>query len=313
MTKTSPIPSNNETDNIRNGEAHPHLDVSIIIPAYNEEDSIAAQIQAVHNVMDQTDWNYEVIVVDDGSTDNTAKQVTEQKAKLLSLPQNRGYGAALKAGIVKARSEVIVIIDADSTYPCTAIPELIDQAHEYDMVVGARIGENVSIPLVRKPAKWFLNVLANYLSGKRIPDLNSGLRVLKKSLTERYIHLLPSGFSFTTTITLAMLCNEHQVLYLPIDYYPRIGRSKIRPIHTYYFLLLIIRTIVYFNPLKVFLPLGGIFFLAGVAKFIYDIIQWDLSESFLMGMLCMLAAGIIWSIGLLADLISKTISKDSMK
>jgi glycosyltransferase involved in cell wall biosynthesis len=223
----------------------------------------------------------------------------------LSLPQNRGYGAALKAGITEARYEVIVIIDADGTYPCSAIPDLLDKAHDNDMVVGARIGKNVSIPLIRKPAKWFLNLLANYLSGKRIPDLNSGLRVLKKSLIKRYFHLLPSGFSFTTSITLAMLCNEHQVLYLPIDYYARVGKSKIRPIHAYYFLLLIIRTIVYFNPLKIFLPLGGIFFFAGVAKFIYDIIQWNLSESLLMGMLCMLAAGVIWSIGLLADLITK--------
>jgi len=281
------------------------VEVSILIPAYNEEASIANQIEAIHNAMDQTHWNYEVIVVNDGSTDGTAEQVAKQNARLLSLCQNRGYGAALKAGIMEARSEIIVIIDADGTYPCDAIPELLEKAHEYDMVVGARIGKNVSIPLVRRPAKRILNILANYLSGKHIPDLNSGLRVLKKSLVERYIHLLPSGFSFTTTISLAMLCNEHHVLYHTIDYYPRVGRSKIRPIHTYYFLLLIIRTIIYFNPLKVFLPLGGIFFFAGVAKFIYDVVQWNLSESLLMGMLCMLAAGIIWSIGLLADLISK--------
>lgn len=299
------ISSDNERDSITNSGAYPCLDVSVVIPAYNEEDSIVAQIRAIHGVMQKTEKSYEIIVVDDGSTDDTAKKVADEQARLLSLPQNRGYGAALKAGIKEAQSEIIVIIDSDRTYPCTAIPELLAKAHENDMVVGARIGKNVSIPLARRPAKWFLNVLANYLSGKHIPDLNSGLRVLKKSLVERYSHLLPSGFSFTTTITLAMLCNEHQVLYLPIDYYPRVGRSKIRPIHTYYFLMLIIRTIVYFNPLKVFLPLGGIFFFAGIAKFIYDIIQWNLSESLLMGMLCMLAAGVIWSIGLLADLITK--------
>jgi glycosyltransferase involved in cell wall biosynthesis len=283
----------------------PSVEVSILIPAYNEEASIVGQIEAIHTAMDQTHWNYEVVVINDGSTDGTAEQVARKRARLLSLRQNRGYGAALKAGITEARSEIIVIIDADGTYPCDVIPELLEKAREYDMVVGARVGKNVSIPLVRRPAKKVLNILANYLSGKHIPDLNSGLRVLKKSLIERYIHLLPSGFSFTTTITLAMLCNEHHVLYCPIDYYPRVGRSKIRPIHTYYFLLLIIRTIIYFNPLKVFLPLGGIFFLAGVGKFIYDVVQWNLSESLLMGMLCMLAAGVIWSIGLLADLISK--------
>jgi glycosyltransferase involved in cell wall biosynthesis len=301
MTKKAYI----EKDGDNNREVCTGKKVSIIIPAFNEEDSIVDQIQSIQDVMDKTEWTYELIVVDDGSTDGTAKQVTEQKVELLSLTQNRGYGAALKAGITKAQSEVVVIIDADSTYPCSAIPALLAKAHENDMVVGARIGKNVNIPLIRKPAKWFLNLLANYLSDEHIPDLNSGLRVLKKSITERYIHLLPSGFSFTTSITLAMLCNEHQVLYIPIDYYPRVGKSKIRPIHAYYFLLLIIRTIIYFNPLKVFLPLGGIFFLAGVGKFIYDIIMWDLSEIFLMAMLCMLAAGIIWSIGLLSDQIAK--------
>lgn len=282
-----------------------NVDVSIIIPAYNEEGAIADQIKEVHSVMEQTDWIYEVVVVNDGSTDNTAKQVEKQKARLHNLPQNRGYGAALKAGIKEARSEYIVIIDADGTYPCSAIPELLSKAHEYDMVVGARTGKDVNIPFMRKPAKKFLNYLANYLSGTHIPDLNSGLRVLKKSLVERFINILPSGFSFTTTITLAMSCNDYQVHYHPIDYYRRVGKSKIRPIHAYYFLLLIIRTIVYFNPLKIFLPIGAIFFFTGIGKFIYDLTQWNLSESLLMGMLCMLAAGIIWSIGLLADLICR--------
>ncbi len=282
-----------------------NVEVTIIIPTYNEENAIANQIKEVHSVMEQSDWIYEVIVVNDGSTDGTAEQVETQKARLLNLPQNRGYGAALKAGIREAHSEYFVIIDADGTYPCDAIPELLGKAHEYDMVVGARTGKNVNIPLIRKPAKWFLNFLANYLSGTHIPDLNSGLRVLKKSLVERYFNILPSGFSFTTTITLAMSCNDYQVCYHPIDYYKRVGKSKIRPIHAYYFLLLIIRTIVFFNPLKIFLPIGGIFFFAGIAKFTYDIAQWSFSEGFLLAMVFMLAAWIIWSIGLLADLISR--------
>ncbi|GAX60445.1 glycosyltransferases [Candidatus Scalindua japonica] len=286
-------------------QAMNNVEVSIVIPAYNEEDVIADQIKDVHKVMEQTEWIYEVIVVNDGSTDGTAKQVMEQNAKLCNLPHNLGYGAALKTGIKEARSEYIVIIDADGTYPTTAIPVLLEKAHEYDMVVGARTGKDVNIPFVRKPAKWFLNFLANYLSGKHIPDLNSGLRVFRKSLIENFINILPSGFSFTTTITLAMSCNDYQVYYHSIDYYQRVGKSKIMPIHAYYFLLLIIRTIVYFNPLKVFLPLGGIFFITGIVKFIYDVIQWHLSESLLLGMLCMLSAGTIWSIGLLADLISK--------
>src|SRR3990172_230005 len=281
-------------------EAH-KLDVSIVIPAYNEEESIAMQIKAVREVMDKADWTYEVIVVDDGSTDDTAQKVVGQEAKLISLPQNHGYGAALKIGINEAQAEWIVIIDADGTYPCTAIPELLDMAHKYDMVVGARIGENVHIPFLRKPAKWLLNMLANYLSGRHIPDLNSGLRVLKKSIVKRFMPLLPSGFSFTTSITLALLCNDYLVMYHPVDYYRRIGNSKIRSVDAYHFLLLILRTITYYNPIKIFLPLGGIFFLGGMSKFIYDIVTvWNLSESAIMGFL---AAGIIWAIGLLADLI----------
>ncbi len=307
MTKASLIPSKNEEDNSGNSEPSPRLDVSIVIPAYNEEDSIAAQIRAVHNVMAQTEKAYEVIVVNDGSTDDTGKIIAEEEVKLVSMPQNRGYGAALKAGINVAKGELIVIIDADRTYPSDAIPILIEKADNYDMVVGARTDRNVHVPFIRKPAKWFLQKLASYLAGETIPDLNSGLRVMRKSIVVQFYHILPSGFSFTTSVTLAFLCNDYLVCYHPIEYYKRIGKSKIRPVDAYHFLLLIIRTIIYFNPLKVFLPLGGIFFLAGVAKFIYDIIRWNLSESFLMGMLCMLAAGIIWSIGLLADLIVKTV------
>lgn len=170
------------------------------------------------------------------------------------------------------------------------------------MVVGARTGEHVHIPWVRRPAKWLLAKLASYLAEQPIPDMNSGLRVLKRELVEQYEHLLPSGFSFTTTITLALLCNGYQVNYVPINYAKRVGSSKIRPGHAYQFLLLILRTVVYFNPLRIFLPLGLVFFVAGVAKFIYDIFLWNLSESAVMGIL---SGVIIWCVGLLADQISK--------
>jgi hypothetical protein len=170
------------------------------------------------------------------------------------------------------------------------------------MVVGARIGQNVNIPLQRRPAKWVLAKLSGYLAEQPIPDLNSGLRVLKRDLVRKYEHLLPDGFSFTTTITLALLCNHYRVHYHTINYAKRVGASKIRPAHAYQFLMLILRTVVYFNPLRVFLPLGLVFFLAGIAKFIYDIFLWNLSESAVMGIL---SGVIIWCVGLLADQISK--------
>jgi hypothetical protein len=166
------------------------------------------------------------------------------------------------------------------------------------MVVGARVGESVNVPWERRPAKWFLNRLASYLAGRRLPDINSGLRLMRKSLVQRYEHLLPQGFSFTTTITLAAACNGHPVAYVPIDYHARLGKSKIRVRHAYDFTLLIIRTIVFFNPLKVFLPLGAVLGIAGVAKFAYDVTRDNLSESAVLGVL---GALIIWAVGLLAD------------
>lgn len=281
---------------------HGEATVGIIIPAYNEEESIADQIDKVRTVMDETEWKYQLIVVDDGSTDRTAEEVRRCGTPLISFPRNRGYGAALKAGIAEAKCRYIVIIDADGTYPAHAIPQLLKQAHEYDMVVGARIGENVNVPFARRPAKWILGKLAGYLAGQPIPDLNSGLRVMKKTIVEQFEHILPSGFSFTTTITLALLCNDYLVYYHPVEYYRRIGQSKIRPAHAYHFLLLILRTMVYFNPLKVFLPLGGILFFVGFGKFVYDLFIGNLSESAVLGFL---GSIVVWAIGLLSDQIAR--------
>jgi glycosyltransferase involved in cell wall biosynthesis len=276
--------------------------VSIVVPAYNEEKAIGAQLEAVRQVMERSGWPFEILVVDDGSTDRTADEVRRHAVRLVQQPRNRGYGAALKAGIAAAQNDLIVIIDADGTYPADTIPALLEQAGNYDMVVGARTGQDVHIPLVRRPAKWLLARLASYLAEQPIPDMNSGLRVLKRPQVERFAHLLPSGFSFTTTITLALLCNDYRVLYVPINYAQRVGTSKIRPAHAYHFLLLILRTVVYFNPLRIFLPLGFMFFLAGLGKTVYDIFIGNLSESAVMGIL---TGVIIWCVGLLADQISR--------
>ena len=276
--------------------------VSIVIPAYNEEGGIESSIHDVRKAMDDSDYDYELLIVNDGSTDKTAELAEKAGARVINLPENQGYGAALKAGIKRSKYETIVITDADGTYPAEIIPRLISELGDYDMLVGARTGENVAAPLVRKPAKWFLRKLASYLAGRHIPDLNSGLRVIRKDLVKRFVHLLPSGFSFTTTITLASLCSGSLVKYESIDYHARIGKSKIKPSHAFDFLLLIIRTIVYFNPLKVFLPLGGLFFLGGFSKFIYDVYVGNFSESALLGFI---GAAVLWAVGLLSDQISK--------
>lgn len=280
----------------RNGELPSQ--VSVVIPAYNEGPHIAEGLRAVQDAMERTGWEFEIIVVDDGSSDDTAAAAAGAGIRVVQHRRNRGYGAALKTGIAATRYGWVLITDADGTYPAEAIPSLLAAASENDMVVGARTGATVRIPLVRRPAKWFLGVLASYLAGRRLPDLNSGLRLMRKSLIERYAHLLPSGFSFTTTITLATACNNHDVEYVSIDYHTRQGDSKIRPWHAYEFMLLILRTIVFFNPLKVFIPLGAVLMAAGLAKFAYDVTQDNLSES---AIFAMLTAMLFWAVGLLAD------------
>ena len=272
--------------------------VTVVIPAFNEGPHVAEQIRDVETVLASTGWRFEIIVVDDGSADDTADAAASTGVRVLRHRRNRGYGAALKRGIEKAQYQWILITDADGTYPPSAIPAMLAKADENDMVVGARTGKTVQIETARRPAKWFLRKLASYLAGQKLPDINSGLRLMRRELVERYVHLLPSGFSFTTTITLACACNEHPVEFVPIDYHARLGTSKIRPRHLYDFTLLILRTIVFFNPLKVFIPIGGVLAILGLAKFAYDVVLDNLSES---AVLALLGALIVWCVGLLAD------------
>lgn len=201
--------------------------VSVIVPVHNEQSGVKASIQQIIETMEKSLLKYEILVIDDGSTDETCKEImdcrsirvaitdktTEPKIKVLSHPYNKGYGAALKTGIKHARYDTIVITDADCTYPIDKIPILLEayRSGGYDMVVGARTGDSAQIPLVRRPAKWMLGKLASYLTDFKIPDLNSGLRVIRKDAVVRFNKILPDGFSFTTTITLAMLTNGNLI------------------------------------------------------------------------------------------------------
>ncbi|MBI4721255.1 MAG: glycosyltransferase family 2 protein, partial [Chitinivibrionia bacterium] len=196
------------------------------------------------------------------------------------------------------------IIDADGTYPYDRLPDLIERARHADMVVGARTGENVTYSFVRRIPKLFLKSYMSWLAGQPIPDMNSGLRVFRKSAAERFFKILPDTFSFTTTITLAMMSNRYDVQFVPIDYMSRTGKSKIRPIHdTIRFAQLILRTGMYFAPLRVLLPVTGILFLGFIASICYDIfVLRNLTDkSVIMFMFTMNTA----IFALLADMIDK--------
>ena len=279
--------------------------ISVIIPVYNEEQAVCDVILRLRDVLQEKGLLYEILAIDDGSTDDSCGAICASGvATLIKHPFNRGYGAALKTGIRRARYERVAIIDADGTYAPEGILTLLEHWGDNDMVVGARIGADVAIPLVRRPAKWALNQVANFLAGVQIPDLNSGLRLFKKSIVLQFFTILPSGFSFTTTITLAMLSNDYLVAYVPVPYFPRVGSSKIRPIRdTLTFLTLILRTIMYYAPLKVFVPVSLVFLLIGLVKGTYDVVTTLMVTK--SDLLLLVTGAIIGMMGLLADLIDK--------
>jgi glycosyltransferase involved in cell wall biosynthesis len=283
--------------------------VTLIIPAYNEVEGITKTLQEILERLPGLAVPYETIVVDDGSTDGTAETAQAiPEVYLIRQPENQGYGAALKAGILSAKYDAILITDADGTYPAEAIPTLIREFFDgrYAMVVGARMGEDVKIPLMRRPAKGVLQAMASYLVGRRIPDINSGLRIFRKDLARKWFHILPAGFSFTMTITLAMLSDDYRVRFIPIDYHPRTGRSKIRPVRdTLGFFLTIVRTVTYFTPLKVFLPLSLLLFLVSFGLALYSIFVLDKFMDVTV-LVTFLSALQIALTGLLADLIRRS-------
>lgn len=246
--------------------------VSVIIPAYNEEVGVGTQIDDIRQALVSAEIPHEIIVIDDGSDDETVERALEAGARVLQHAKNRGYGASLKTGIMAAEHEIITIIDADGTYPSDQIPKLVTELETADMAVGARTGDEVHIPLVRRPAKWILRRLANHIAGQTIPDLNSGLRVFRRSCVQQYFSVLSDQFSFTTTVTLAYMADNYRVVYSPINYYKRIGKSKIIPRHFMDFVILVFRMAMLFQPLRVFIPLALLFGSLGFGKIVFDII-----------------------------------------
>ena len=281
--------------------------ISILIPAYNEGESIKGVVEEIKKVIGKQDLPYEIVVINDGSKDQT-KEIIEkiEDIRIINNPYNLGYGMSLKKGLKIAEGKYVLITDADGTYPIARIPDLLKYIDSYDMIIGARTGKNVSIPLIRRPAKWIIGKFANFLSGKKIPDINSGLRVFNKEKALEFYNLYPSGFSFTTTITLAFLTNDYTIKYISINYNKREGSSSIRPVDFLGFIALIGRIMIYFKPLKFFF-LPGLFI--SLIGFIYGIYQVMIAPTKGLGQLpiLLIILGIqIVLLGIIADLIAKS-------
>lgn len=281
--------------------------ISIVIPAYNEEEAIGEDLDRIRATMEASGYDYEVIVVDDGSTDRTAEIARQRPwVRMIQHPHNRGVGAARTTGVKAAQGDVIVMTDGDGTYPNQDIPRLLAPMDRYDMVIGARRREAGSLPWLRVPAKHFIRLLASYLAETRIPDPNSGFRAFRREIALQVLDILPHGHSWVGTITLAFLSEDHLVTFIPIDYYQRKGRSTFHPLaDTYNYLSLVVRTIMYFNPLKVFLPVSLFLIVVAFIKLVRDFIVYRGPYVPGVTLMLVLTAIQVGAIGLLADLIVK--------
>lgn len=282
--------------------------VSVILPCFNEEQSLERTLQVVSAAMARVP-EHEIIVVNDGSTDGSAAVLDRiigrfPTLRIVTHEQNRGYGAALKTGIRRATGELIAITDADGTYPNERLAELIRLCRDRDMVVGSRTGPDVTYSKVRAVPKYFLRAWVSWIARRKVPDINSGMRVFRRDVVTKFFGILPDSFSFTITITLAMLTTSHLVDFVPINYSARVGNSKIKPIRdTLRFIKIILRTGVYFAPLRAFMPLLLTLGVLTAASLGYDVfVLRDLTERSLLLFLSVINIGMFM---LIADMIDR--------
>jgi polyisoprenyl-phosphate glycosyltransferase len=288
--------------------------VTIILPCYNEEGHVVAEVERIARAMDDSGYSYELLAIDDGSTDQTLAKLHEAaprfpQLEVVPMPRNGGSGVVRRIGTQRARGEIVAWTDADMTYPNERIPELVrvlEKDPMVDQVVGARTSEQGTYKLLRVPAKWLIRKFAERLSGRRIPDLNSGMRVFRREVALPYLRLLPPGFSCVTTITLAFLSNNHEIQYVPIEYAQRAGRSKFKFVSdAYKYILQILRMIMYFNPLKVLMPLALTLLGVGALKAVYDVIVHPVHIAD-DTVLIVITGLIIGSVALLGDLVVRS-------
>src|SRR3954470_23516793 len=263
-------------------EAPPY--VTIVLPVFNEVGHIEDEIVRITATMDASGYTYDLDVYDDGSTDGTRELLDRleesrrfPRMRYVARRRNSGAGTVRRIGTQQARGQVVAWTDADMSYPNDRLPEfveLLEQDRGIDQVVGARTSEAGRYRVLRVPAKWMIRRVASYLTDASIPDLNSGMRVFRREVSQPYLRLLPAGFSCVTTLTVSFLASGHEIRYVPIDYATRAGRSKFHFIRdAYLYILQVLRMVMYFNPLKVLMPLALTIMGLGVVKMVTDVVR----------------------------------------
>jgi len=282
-------------------------DFGVIVPVYKEDcDCLKGLISDLLKVFGDKSNNFEVIIVFDGNSGDYlgVKEFFNDNSyvKFVAHKFNKGYGSSLKTGIINSSFENICIIDSDNTYPPEEFGLLIDEYEDVDMVIGLR--DKKGVPFIRRLPKWFLRLFAGFMTNHKIPDLNSGMRIFKKSVCEIFWKLYPKKFSFTSTLTMGFLTNDYVVKWVPINYYKRLGKSHINPVKdTLGFISLIGRLALYFNPLRFFMPLSLIIGVLAVLRGLRDYITYQQFGGLTLVLFFM--AFQVFFFGLIAEIINR--------
>jgi glycosyltransferase involved in cell wall biosynthesis len=280
--------------------------ISVVIPAFNEEGAIVKTIEDARKALDEWEHadEYEIIVVDDGSTDRTGELASELGAQVIRHPTNAGYGRSVKNGIAAAKHDVIAITDADGTYPLDCIPSLVAEFLKgFDMVVGARTGREYRESFFKSPMRRLLRLLVEFTTGRQIQDINSGLRVFRRSSINEYLGNLCDTFSFTTSLTLIYMHTGKYISYIEIPYYKRIGQSKVRLIRDSLITLqFVVQLILLFNPIKLFIVISLFFIVFSVVLFLYYLAS-GTETFFVLSVEGLFVSVIVFCMGLLGELL----------
>lgn len=282
------------------GDGMDTKNITIIVPAFNESSSVFEVVNDLKKYLP----GIEVIVVDDGSTDDTALKAKQSGAIVVSHKRNRGYGASLKTGVKMSTRQYVLFCDADGQHAVGDVKKIIDSGDDFDMVVGAR-DDGSHVVWERTLGKSVLSWFANFLLGEKIPDFNSGLRMVKKDILLKYFHLFPDGFSMSTTMTFAFFKSGYNIKWISINSRKRKGKSSVSQLrHGSQTVILMLRLTVLFEPLKVFLSISGIFFAAGIISLAGNLLM-TLGQSIgKLSIIFFISALIMFMFGILCDQVS---------